>query len=1442
MKPLRLRLAALFALLLMSRGLAAEEPISTPAEVRLGYRSHTLLARPKGGANVDAVRLERGEADSGVRLRRALPHVRHLRVMELIRDEDPREAAKRLMATGLYDYVEPDFLVQSHALPNDPRIIDQWHLQNTGQSDGKPGADISAVTAWDTINSAPEVIVAVIDSGVRLTHEDLKDNLWANPGETGGNKEVDSFDNDGNGYIDDVNGINVLITDKNSRIRGSPFDDFGHGSHVAGLIGGAGNNGVGGTGVAWRVKIMALKFLNSQGSGTTAGAVECVNYAVANKAHIINGSFGIDGSFSQALYDALAAARDAGVIYVGSAGNDSTDIEIGLRSPQSFTLDNMILVANTTRRDELAPSSSFGSGLVDIGAPGTDIFSLGIGGDSDYRVRTGTSMAAPIVAGALALLRAKYPDDTPRALINRLLNAADPLPALAGKVSTGARLNLARALLPTTSTAPFNDDFAKRVALDPGIDALARSSTLGATLQAGEPALIPGLQTSGTIWWSWTPKVSSSATIDTAGSTGDTVVAVFTGTTLATLVKLAANDDAAEGTTSSKVDFNAAAGTTYHIAVATKTGAPKNGVALKLSAIPAHDTFANAKILEGVGITETGDTTRATKQDGESLFAGKSRGRSLWYRWVAPATRNYQISVSGIGDPMVGVYTGTSLANLKEIVTDDDSGYATDAYAEFTATAGVTYYIAVDVAASGLAAPFRLCLNDADWQFAASSTGFISAPPAVGPDGTLYLFDELGFLFAVNPDGTRKWRTTASAITGSSYQCTPAVGADGTIYLGDVLGTTATLTSGVYAINPADGARKWRFATRGYNYGSPAVAADGTIYAKCSDGNLYAINPDGTEKWHYAAGTSLYNSPVIGSDGTIYITSFDANLHAIDPDGTRKWIYPFGVGSYATPAIGADGTLYFANYLGRFYAVKPDGTDRWAFDVPEAVSGSAIVGPDGTIYFGSYDRNVYALDGATGKKKWSYLCEGQIRAAAPALGADGTLYIGDITGKAYAIDAQGKLLRTYSSSYGIYSSPVIVGGRLLFGSYDTHLYAFDIGQNSAEGPWPMWRQNLRRVGRAAPTTGLPTLLAAAATRAVDTGSPTVFTAPASATDATPLKYQWRFNGRAIAGATASTYTVTSAQSADVGSYSVLVTGSGGALVSGATALSVTPVVTEGARLINLAVRTTAGSGDKLLTVGLAVGGTGTSGPKPLLIRAVGPTLGAFGVTGTLADPKLELFQGGSPTAIAVNNDWAGDAAVAAITPQVGAFALASATSKDAALLTSRNAGSYTVQISAATGEAGVALAEIYEGTPAPNFTPTTPRLINVSALTRVGTGNDVLIAGFTIGGTGNKRVLVRAVGPTLGGFGVGGVLVDPKLELYRSGTAASISSNDNWGAAANAAEVSTAFTQVGAFALPLDSKDAAMLVILPVGSYTAQVSGLGTTPTGTALVEVYEVP
>ncbi|MCX6954354.1 MAG: S8 family serine peptidase, partial [Verrucomicrobia bacterium] len=1334
-------LLAVMLLAPLARLRAADAEIS-PEEVRLGHRARTLLAKPRAGTALPADTATTSETSAHLRLVRSHPRLGGLRTLESDGSEDILETVKRLAATGLYDYVEPDYLRTTTVVPNDPSFdASQWSLNNTGQDGGTAGADIRAPAAWEILHDAPDVIVAVIDTGLFYTHEDIVGNVLVNTAEFSGRAGVDD---DNNGYLDDILGINTTAA-KTSIAGGDPFDVDGHGSHVAGIIGATGNNGKGITGVAWKTKILPLKFI-SKTTGSVSGSVACIDYAISRGANVINGSYG-STTFSQAEFDALKRARDAGIIFVAAAGNDGQEISSQPEYPAAYPRSNIVAVAATNRQDKIASYSTYGSGLVELAAPGSSIYSLGISSNTAYVALSGTSMAAPHVTGALALLKQKFPTDNYRALINRLLSSVDELPALNHTVHTNGRLNLARALA-STSNRPFNDDFARRATIT-GTTNNVRGSNQFATLEAGEPDHgVPG--TTGSLWWTWTaPAGAGKLLLTTAGSGLDTVLAVYTGDTLATLKRVAFNDDAAAGSTASSLTFDVTPGTAYTIAVAGKNGA-EGLVTFRLGVLAANDAFANAQVLTGSAAVAEGNNANATRETGDPTLSRAAKGLTLWYKWVAPATRRYQVSAYGTStDPIVGVYTGSGLGALTQVALDDDSGPGLDSLVTLSATAGVTYDICVDTA-SGAGGNFTLSIADSEWQYVTEYSLF--SAPAVGPDGTVYFGDENGYIHAVNASGTRKWRYTATS--GYMESGAIAVAPDGTLYCGDDTGLLYALTPG------ATGATlKWKYQAGDYIWTAPALAADGTIYVKTDDGQLSAVNPDGTLRWKFAVHGDTYSSPVVAADGTIYISSDDNGLYAVNPDGTKKWRAELGASCYASPALGADGTIYLGNYDGRFFALRADGTERWHFDTGSPLSSSAALDARGFVYFGSYDNKLYALNATTGAKQWEFATGDTIRGTCPLVADDGAIYVGSANGLVYALEPDGKLRRTFATSGLIYAAPVLAAGRLYVPSGDAKLYAFQIGANLARSPWPMHRQNLRRLGRSEDLAGFPTIATQpTAPASVTAGTPVSLSVAATANGGL-LTYQWLFNNVAVAGATSSTLALASAQTSDAGTYQAVVTGPGGSIVSTRVTLSITSTVSNAARLTNLAVRTTAGAGDKLLTVGLAVGGFGTTGNKPFLLRAVGPTLGAFGVPGVLADPKLTLFSG--TTQLDTNDNWSGDAAVAAIAPQLGAFALAGPTSKDAALLTSRPAGSYTVQITAATGDAGIALAEIYDATPATSFTATTPRLINVSARMNVTTGEGTLIAGLVIAGNAPKTVLIRGIGPTLSVFGVAGVLADP---------------------------------------------------------------------------------
>ncbi|MGH7943989.1 MAG: S8 family serine peptidase [Opitutaceae bacterium] len=1407
----------------------------TAREIQQGYRDNVVLAKPRAARRATA---EADEQREGMRVRRRWDRFGGLRVLELAPGESPAQAVARLRATGRYEYVQPDTLRYATATPNDTSFNRQWSLANNGASNGVVGADIKASAGWDVRTDASGVIVAVIDSGVRLDHPDIIANLWRNPREIPGNGR----DDDGNGYVDDVNGINAITN------SGNPTDDLGHGTHVAGIIGAAGDNGIGISGVAWRVQIMALKFLRGgTGRGSTSDAIQCIDYAIANGAHIINASYGAASNevtqFDPAEFDAVRQARDAGIIFVAAAGNESSDMDLLAHYPASFRLENVIAVANSATRDDPAPGTNFGSGSVELFAPGSDIYSLSHDLTTAYLSRSGTSMAAPHVVGALALLKAHFPNDSYRQLINRVLRTVDPVPAFAGKVQTGGRLNLDRALR-SNDSRPFNDDFATRARVS-GSNLSIRTVNTGATTEA-EPAVAGSLAASS-LWWEWTAPSNGVVRVSTEGSTYDTVVGVFTGSTLNALTAVAANDNLADRLTS-RVEFTAQAGTAYQIVVAGKGGG--NGLTLlDLGAIPAHDNFAGAQTITGRSALVKGTNVQATLEPGEPQIRGRIGGKSLWYRWTAPATGRFQFGLQSDGfDPLLAVYTGSALNALTLIESSDDadsdsggSSTVTGSLVTVNAVAGTTYHIQADGnARSGLPpinARFVLTLNDSLWQ--GMMAGIVTNAPTIGPDGAVYVGSADGFLHGFNANGTRRW--PAINLNGATMDTSAAaLGSDGTLYFGTGPNSTQAASARLFAYNTTTGAKKWEItAGTGVNANNAvALGPDGTVYVHSDEGRLLAYSDNGTSatpKWSATIPGNSYASASIAPDGTIYLgcddTSLNTPVHrlfAFNPDGSTKWTFAVDNPVYTSAAIDAAGNIYFGTLTsGRLYSVTSAGLQRWIYRGGSlGTSSSPALSPDGrTVYFGGYDGLLHAVETATGAARWTFRLGDEVRASSPAVDTLGVIYIGCYDGLVYAVNPDGTLKRTWATGNIVRSSPGISGRTLVIGSNDQRLYSVDTGSTGTWGPWSQYRQNAKRSGRANAESFA--VLTAPRPQAAIIGQPMTLNVVVSGDG--PFTYQWLKDGAPIAGATLATYTVAEVAASMAGNYSVAVTDAERSIVTPPALITVEPMIRG--RLTNLSVRTSAGTADQTLTVGFVLSG---APDKAVLIRAIGPTLGDFGVTGALADPRLQLFSGQS--ALTTNDNWAnptgedGNSAISDAFASSGAFALRP-DSLDAALVRVMNGGSYTAQVTAASGT-GIALAEIYDTAPAAGA-----RLVNVSARAHVGTGNSILIAGFNVSGNVPRRVLVRGVGPSLGAFGVGGVLVNPRLDLHRGDVL--VQGNDDWG---GGAALANAFAEAGAFALSSGTtRDAALLVTLAPGSYTAQVNGVGNT-TGVALIEVYELP
>ncbi|HEY9230755.1 MAG TPA: S8 family peptidase, partial [Blastocatellia bacterium] len=322
------------------------------------------------------------------------------------------QAVAAAQADPRVEYAEPNYLYEASVTqPNDPRFSDEWGLMNSFSSltAGSTPADIGATRAWDITTGSDDMVVAIIDTGVDISHEDLAANIWTNPREIAGN----GVDDDGDGYVDDVHGWN--FRDNKADMFVSASEDL-HATHVAGTIGAVGNNQLGVAGVAWHVKLMSLKFLGgSKGSGSTADAIRAIDYLLYQKSHgvnvrVINSSWGGPGA-SQALHDKIQEAGDNGVVFVCSAGNDSADNDgTSPDYPAAFaaSLSNVISVAAIDITDNLADFSNYGHVATTIGAPGQSILSTvphtSAFPNGSYGSLSGTSMASPHVAGVVALL------------------------------------------------------------------------------------------------------------------------------------------------------------------------------------------------------------------------------------------------------------------------------------------------------------------------------------------------------------------------------------------------------------------------------------------------------------------------------------------------------------------------------------------------------------------------------------------------------------------------------------------------------------------------------------------------------------------------------------------------------------------------------------------------------------------------------------------------------------------------------------------------------------------------------------------------------------------------------------------------------------------------------------------------------------------------------
>jgi subtilisin family serine protease len=441
MRDYRHSLRTAFALTLVSSlvavalaSAASGEPGHPPAPTRSAVPGEILVGFK---APVPAAAQNDVLARVGAKRRRRFAGIRG--VLVSVAPQRTAQTIRSLELDRRVAYAEPNFVLRAD-VPNDPFMQRLWGLDNFGQTvnwtAGTPDADIDAQEAWSVSTGSPNVVVAVIDTGVDLSHPDLAPNIWINEGENCAGCRTNGIDDDGNGYVDDWRGWDFANGDNN------PTDDLGHGTHVAGTIAAVGNNGLGIAGVTWSTKIMPLKFLSAAGTGTVADAISAILYANSKGAAILNNSWGGD-EFSQALLDAIEQTDANGALFVAAAGNNFANTDLDPNYPSGYEAPNVVSVGATDAFDRKAWFSNYGSRTVDLGAPGTNIYSTWPGGS--YRFQDGTSMAAPHVSGAAALAKAVFPGASGVGLKALLLRTVDPISALAGTTRTGGRLNVDRA-------------------------------------------------------------------------------------------------------------------------------------------------------------------------------------------------------------------------------------------------------------------------------------------------------------------------------------------------------------------------------------------------------------------------------------------------------------------------------------------------------------------------------------------------------------------------------------------------------------------------------------------------------------------------------------------------------------------------------------------------------------------------------------------------------------------------------------------------------------------------------------------------------------------------------------------------------------------------------------------------------------------------------------
>jgi len=565
-----------------------------------------------------------------------------------------------LLENQIVKYAEYDVIDKYTKTPTDSAYIsnDLWGLNNTGQNGGKQDADIDAPEAWDITTGNKNTIVVVMDSGIRVTHDDLKSQLWVNLDEVPNNGK----DDDGDGYIDNINGINPETN------NGDLTDNVGHGTHVAGTIGASANDSGGHVGVAWNVSLMGAK--GGDYGIARSSQLAGIDFAIAEGASVVNCSFG-GFNYSQTMFEAFAAGGEAGIIFACASGNESVDGDLMKHYPSSYDIESIINVAATDRGDELAYFSNYGFIEVDLAAPGVDIYSTTSSADNAYELQDGTSMAAPHVAGVLSLMRSLQPSWSNLEIREQLLSSVDVLDSLDGLVQTGGRLNAFKALDGMSSKVPDGNMEISIIPPSGSMLLAGADQQFFVTVIDGEPvqnATVIGIKDDGNNLY--------------FNNDGDAPDVLRKDNIYSYYMKLPEQPRKMKVTL--LVD---APGKKELIRVVNYEIVPE----------PVNDNFLNATKLPNDGGLVEAFNNFATIEPGEPKHAlAENPMSSLWWNWSPAKSGRAIVDLSGSDIAgIVSVYYGSEMTDLNELAANIPIDGKRESYANFNAQRGKTYRIVV---------------------------------------------------------------------------------------------------------------------------------------------------------------------------------------------------------------------------------------------------------------------------------------------------------------------------------------------------------------------------------------------------------------------------------------------------------------------------------------------------------------------------------------------------------------------------------------------------------------------------------------------------------------------------------------------------------------------------------------------------------------------------